>query len=144
MAMADGGDGFDGCIEVLPRTRGYRRWPDEVKARIVAESFQPGVRVVDIARRHGLVAHQLSAWRRQARLGKLVLSADAMSGVLSGVLPAFVPLSVEDESVGLSVDAGPMCGVITIEMGGDFVLRVPGDVSAERAAAMAHALRGLA
>jgi transposase len=29
--MADGGDGFDGCVEVVQRTRGYRRWPDEVK-----------------------------------------------------------------------------------------------------------------
>lgn len=57
--MADGGDGFDGCIEVVQRTRGYRRWPNDVKARIVAESFQPGVRVVDVARRHGLAAHQL-------------------------------------------------------------------------------------
>ncbi|WP_245731638.1 transposase, partial [Loktanella fryxellensis] len=55
IAVSDGGDGFDGCIEVVQRTRGYRRWPDEAKARIVAESFQPGVRVVDIARRHGLV-----------------------------------------------------------------------------------------
>ncbi len=58
--MADGGNGFDGFIEVVPRTRGYRRWPDDVKARIVAESFQPGVRVVDVARQHGLAAHQLS------------------------------------------------------------------------------------
>ncbi|WP_036748106.1 transposase, partial [Paracoccus pantotrophus] len=79
--MADGGDGFDGCIEVVQRTRGYRRWPDEVKARIVAESFQSGVRVVDVARRHDLAAHQLSDWRRQARQGKLVLSADAMADV---------------------------------------------------------------
>ncbi|SEM86468.1 Transposase, partial [Loktanella fryxellensis] len=78
IAVSDGGDGFDGCIEVVQRTRGYRRWPDEAKARIVAESFQPGVRVVDIARRHGLVAHQLSDWRRRARLGKLVLPADTM------------------------------------------------------------------
>ena len=38
--MADGGNGFDGFIEVVPRTRGYRRWPDDVKSRIVAESFQ--------------------------------------------------------------------------------------------------------
>ena len=80
ISVSDGVDGFDGCIEVVQRTRGYRRWPDEVKARIVAESFQPGVRVVDIARRHGLVAHQLSDWRRRARQGKLVLSADTMAG----------------------------------------------------------------
>ena len=74
--MADGGDGFDGWIKVVQRTRGYQRWPDEAKARIVAESFQPGVRVVDVARLHGLVPHQLSDWRRWARLGKLVLPAD--------------------------------------------------------------------
>ena len=90
--MADVGDGFDGCIEVVQRTRGYRRWPDGAKARIVAESFQPGVRVVDVARRHGLVAHQLSDWRRRARLGKLVLPADAMAGASSDVLPVFVPV----------------------------------------------------
>ncbi|TGN40852.1 transposase [Paracoccus liaowanqingii] len=81
--MADGGDGFDGCIEVVQRTRGYRRWPEEVKARIVAESFQPGARVADVARRHDLAAHQLSDWRGQAREGRLVLPADAMAGVAS-------------------------------------------------------------
>jgi len=142
--MADGGDGFDGCIEVVQRTRGYRRWPDDVKARIVAESFQPGVRVVDVARRHGLAAHQLSDWRRQARQGDLVLPADAMTGVVSDALPAFVPVSVEPEDVDRSADADRHGGVITIEIGNDLVLRVPGDVPAERAAAVARALRGSA
>jgi transposase len=139
--MADGGDGFDGCIEVVQRTRGYRRWPDEVKARIVAESFQPGVRVVDVARQHGLAAHQLSDWRRRARQGELVLSADAMAVVSSAVLPAFVPVSMEPEDVGRPADADRRCGVITIEIGSELVLRVPGDVPAERAAAVARALR---
>jgi transposase len=139
--MADAGNGFDGCIEVLQRTRGYRRWPDNVKARIVAESFQPGVRVVDVARQHGLAAHQLSDWRRRARQGDLVLSAEAMAGVASAVLPAFVPISVEPEEVGPPVDADRTCGVITIEIGADVVLRVPGDVPAERAAALLRALR---
>ena len=141
--MADGGDGFDGCIEVVQRTRGYRRWPDEVKARIVAESFQAGVRVVDVARRHDLAAHQLSDWRRQARQGKLVLSADAMTDVSSDTLPAFVPVSVEPED-GPSEEADGTVGVITIEIGTELVLRVPADVPVERAAAMARGLRGLA
>lgn len=140
--MADGGDGFDGCIEVVQRTRGYRRWPDEVKARIVAESFQPGARVADVARRHDLAAHQLSDWRRQAREGRLVLPADAMAGVASDALPAFVPVSVEPEDISAPADAGRTSGVITIEIGNDLVLRVPGDVSPERAAAVARALRG--
>ena len=142
--MADGGDGFDGCIEVVQRTRGYRRWPDEVKGRIVAESFQPGVRVVDVARRHGLAPHQLSDWRRQAHRGDLVLPADAMAGVASDALPAFVPDSVEPEEVDPTADAGRHGGVITIEIGNDLVLRVPSDVPAERAAEVARALRGLA
>jgi transposase len=140
--MADGGDGFDGCIEVVQRTRGYRRWPEDVKARIVAESFQSGARVVDVARRHGLAAHQLSDWRRRARQGELILPADAMAGVSSDALPAFVPVSVEPEDLGPPADADRTYGVITIEIGNDLALRVPGDVPAERAAALARALRG--
>lgn len=46
--MADGGDGFVGRCEVVEPRRGNRRWPDDLKARIVAESFQPGARVVDV------------------------------------------------------------------------------------------------
>lgn len=91
--MADDGFGFEGRIAVVQRTRGYRKWPDEVKARIVAESFRAGVRVVDVARRHGVLAHQLSDWRRQARQGLLALPED----VVEGLEAAFVPLAVEPE-----------------------------------------------
>ena len=140
--MADGGDGFGGCIEIVQRTRGYRRWPAEVKARIVAESFQPGVRVVDVARRHDLAPHQLSDWRRPAREGLLVLPADAMVGMSQDNLPAFVPVSVEPDGTGSSAQADRAGGVITIALGDDLVLRVPGDVPAARAAALVRALRG--
>lgn len=140
--MADGWDGFGGCIEVVQRTRGYRRWPAEVKARIVAESFQPGVRVVDVARRHGLAAHQLSDWRRHARQGLLVLPADAMTGMSEDNLPAFVPVSIKPDGPDPSEETDRTGGAITIEIGHDLVLRVPGDVPAARAAAMVRALRG--
>jgi transposase len=53
-------------LEVVEARRGNRRWPNDLKARIVAESLQPGARVIDVARRHDVIAHQLSDWRRQA------------------------------------------------------------------------------
>ena len=134
--MADGGEGFVGCIEVVRRTRGYRRWPDGVKARIVAESFRPGARVVDVARRHELAPHQLSDWRRQARQGLLALPEDAVKGLEA----AFVPLAVEPE---VSTGSNELSGIVIIEIG-DVVLRVPEDVPAERAAALVWALRGMA
>jgi len=47
--MSDGGDGFMARFEVVePRRRSKRRWPSELKARIVAKSRQPGVRVCHI------------------------------------------------------------------------------------------------
>ena len=64
--MADG-SGFGGWYEVVEPRRGNRRWPNDVKARIVAESFQPGARVVDVANRHGIIPHQFSDWRRMAQ-----------------------------------------------------------------------------
>jgi transposase len=59
--MSDGVEEFDGFFEFVRQRRGYRRWPDELKARIVAESFQPGECVADVAWRNGLEPHHLSA-----------------------------------------------------------------------------------
>ena len=38
-----------------PTVPGRQRWPDDVKARIVSESFEPGVTVQEVTRRHGLL-----------------------------------------------------------------------------------------
>jgi transposase len=141
--MPDDRDGFGGCIEMVQRTRGYRRWTEAVKGRIVAESFRPGARVVDVARRHDLAPHQLSDWRRQARQGLLALPAEAVEG-LSGALPAFVPVSVKGDANAASGGATDAEGFVEIEIGEGLVVRVPGDVSAERAAALVRALRGAA
>ena len=149
--MADGGDGFVGRCEVVEPRRGNRRWPLDLKARIVAESFQPGVRVVDVARRHGVVAHQLSDWRRQAREGLLMLPLNMLS-VQKEVRgePAFVPVAVMPEpEVALVTQASALSvpeaevpvGIMSVELGSGVVVRVPGDVAVERAAALVRALQ---
>ena len=149
--MADGGEGFVGRCEVVELRRGNRRWPDEVKARIVAESLAPGARVVDVAARHDLVPHQLSDWRRRAREGLLALPADLLEGLslpseVSGE-PVFVPLAIAAEptrSAKLPERAEILSGVMSVEIGDDVVLRVPSDVPVERAAALIRALCGAA
>lgn len=45
-----------------------RVFTPEEKARIVAESFESGQSVCAVARKHGIVASQLFAWRKSARL----------------------------------------------------------------------------
>ena len=96
-----------GRCEVVEPRRGNRRWPLDLKARIVADSLQPGVRVVDVARRHGVGAHQLSDWRRQAREGLLRLPLDllpAWSVQKEGLgEPAFVPVAVMPKPEGTVV-----------------------------------------
>lgn len=152
--MADGGDGFVGRCEVVEPRRGNRRWPLDLKARIVAESFQPGVRVVDVARRHGIVAHQLSDWRRQAREGLLMLPLEllpALSVRKEGRCEsAFVPVAIIAEpevavvtqaSVPSVPEVSVSVGIIAVELGSGVVVRVPGDVAVERAAALVRALQ---
>ena len=71
-------------FEVITGTGRRRRWPAEAKARIVSESFAPGVQVSDVARRYDLRPQQLFGWRREAREGRL-----AMAGA---EVPTFVPI----------------------------------------------------
>jgi len=117
-------------IEVLDGPTGRRRWPDDLKARIVAESFQPGARVCDVAAKYGLIARHLSGWRGQARKGELVMPVD--------MSPTFVPLVIEPMA---DAAAAPTdTGVIRVEICGT-VLHVAPNCSPERAAALVAALR---
>ena len=64
-------DASEASIAVVAGANGARVWPEAVKARIVAETFEEGATVAGVARRHGLSRTQLSGWRRMARDGLL-------------------------------------------------------------------------
>jgi transposase len=68
-------------IQVGAGRRG--RWSDEIKGRIVAESYAPGAVVSDEARRHDISPQHRFAWRKVARAGLLSLPADEGAAVRS-------------------------------------------------------------
>ncbi|MGK2852787.1 MAG: IS66-like element accessory protein TnpA [Microbacteriaceae bacterium] len=83
-------EGFAGRLDVIAGPSGRRRRSDEDKARIVAESLMAGVRVADVARRHGMTRWQVYDWRRRVRDGRLALPDRMISA------PAFAALVVEE------------------------------------------------
>ena len=55
-------------VEIF-RGQARRRWSEEDKRRLVAETFGPGATVHGVARRHGVSPSQLFAWRKLYRVG---------------------------------------------------------------------------
>jgi transposase len=120
-------------LEVMEGPTGRRSWPEAVKAQIVVESFAPGARVIDVARRHGVAPQQVTAWRRDARKGRLALSVEDAA--------PFAALVVEEPPAAASAPSPPPPSMIEIEAGG-VVVRLAGDAPAVRVAEIAAALRG--
>lgn len=114
-------------LEVLEGPTGRRSWSDRERARIVLESFQPGVLVRDVALRNGLAPQHLSTWRRLAREGKLVLDGDEGC--------AFAALVVTDEQP----PRPPSQSSIEIDLGG-VIVRLPANTAAKRIAEIVAAL----
>ncbi len=114
---------------------GSRRWPDRVKARIVAETLVPGATGNDVARKYDLRPNHLSVWRRMAKDGDLVLPALEADA-------DFAPLVVFDvESPPSNEDTAASASVIEITAGSVSV-RLDGATPTARIGGIARALVG--
>ena len=132
-ALQDQVNGFAGRVEVIEGPSGRRSWPDDVKARIVRESLEPGATVSEVARRHRISPQHLTLWRRAARQGRLSVSVgyDEKVGDAS-----FVPLAIDTDR------REPVFAVndrIVIELNG-MVLKLPAQTAASRIAEIVFAL----
>ena len=104
-----------GFVELLAAPAAKRRWSDEAKGRMVAETLVPGVTVNEVARRHGLKANHLSSWRTLARKGKLVVpevvGAEFAAPVASPMVVPTVPTTASIDlimgPVTVRLDAAP-------------------------------------
>jgi transposase-like protein len=62
--------------EVLSGPERRRRWAPAEKLAIVAETYEPGMSVSLVARRHGIAPNQVFSWRRLANQGALTATAE--------------------------------------------------------------------
>lgn len=62
--------------EVLAGPERRRRWAPAEKLAMVAETYEPGVTVSLVARRHGVAPNQLFSWRRLAAQGALTAAGN--------------------------------------------------------------------
>jgi transposase len=119
------------------RGQARRRWSEDDKRRLVAETFGPGATVHGVARRHGVSPSQLFAWRKLYWVGAGIERAvPAPPGV-----PGFAAVEVAPAPPPSVVDgvAAPS-GLIEIELAGGGRVRISG---APDPATVATALRVL-
>ena len=113
-------------VEVITGVERRRRWSDEEKRALVAESFAPGAVVAEVARRADVSPGQIYRWRQEIRA--------AVAG--------FAPLLITSPEAAENT-AGPRChgeSAIELEVAGKINVRIPGSIPAELAAAVVKAL----
>lgn len=101
-----GGRGYR-RVEVLTGPGRRRRWSEEAKAQIVAETLAPGAVIAEVARRWQICSQQVFTWRREMR---------------HSVAPSFVPI-VAEPSMAPHVSTPSPC--IEIQVAGALVRVLP-------------------
>ena len=109
-------------VEIF-RGQARRRWSEEDKRRLVAETFGPGATVHGVARRRGVSPSQLFAWRKLYQAGAGIERAvPGMPGV-----PGFAAIEIAPATPPSVADAVPApSGLIELELAGGGRVRISG------------------
>ena len=126
-------------IEIF-QGRARRRWTEEAKRRLVAETFAPGATVHGLARRHGVSTSQLFTWRKQFR-------SELGFPIPAPAVPAFAAVALTSPDGSLPVagaaaasSAAASSGLIEIELPQGERVRIAGVVDPATVKAALQAL----
>ena len=136
---------MDGVVEIITGRERRRRWSLQDKARLVAETNEPGAMIRAVAARHGVCESLLFTWRRQAREGLLGLVPESAVFVpvqaLGQTGTAMLPVEEIPRPAPTWRSVGAP-GLIEIELGNGRQVRVGSDVNLAALRRVLAALRG--
>jgi transposase len=127
-------------VEVF-RGQARRRWSEEAKRRLVAETLEPGATVHAVAERHGVNTSQLFTWRKRFRTEFGLATTVPLAPAFAAVEVA--PVAGAPEETGDAVsepDTMALGGMIEIELPRGGRVRISGRVEP---AVVTAALRAL-
>jgi len=78
-------------VAVIAGKERRRRWSDEEKLRLAAETFAPGATVAQVARLHGVAESCLYTWRKQFAVGSSIELETAER-------PLLIPVMIDDST----------------------------------------------
>ena len=133
---------MDGTIEIITGRERRRRWSTSEKLRIVAETFEQGATVGDVAARHGAYRSLVFTWRRQVRDG--LLTAEPAGEAVSPFVPVRLldgPSQSMDRPIAAPSPPSPS-RMVEISLPGGSVVRVDQHVDARALRRILGALRG--
>jgi transposase len=125
-------------IEVLTGPARRRRWSEEDKARIIAETLLPGARVSEVARRWQVCSQQVFGWRRAARRDVRTVPATSSMPASSGFVPIVtetVPVTTVPPTSAPAIEVRLAGAVVRVVSGMDDTAQLTAVLRAVRASA---------
>jgi transposase len=115
-------------IELITRGERRRRWSVEQKREIAAESLEPGLSPITVARRYGISSGLLYTWRRHLLEGSLGVTRQPVAKFARVEVMATPADPAPAVPPPPAAPSGPMNGMIEIALPGGVSVRVDAQV----------------